>query len=367
MMTRRSNPFRPDADTALLRVADLRTYFHTDAGLVRAVDGVSLDVARAETLALVGESGCGKSVTAMSILRLIPSPPGQIASGAIWFEGEDLLQADEPRLRAVRGNDIAMIFQEPMTSLNPVYSIGDQIIEAVVLHQEAAHETARQRAIEMLKRVGIPAPERRVDEYPHQLSGGMRQRAMIAMALSCNPKLLIADEPTTALDVTIQAQILELLKKLQADFRMSILLITHDLGIVAEMAHRVAVMYAGKIAEKAAVHDLFKQPLHPYTVGLFRSLPRPDAADKPLQPIRGMVPDALEFPPGCKFHPRCPYAMAQCAAQEPPLVNYGAAKPGAEAHWSACWLIEKNPEFRFLEDAAAPAPGAPGGREEAPK
>ncbi|MCX7015741.1 MAG: ABC transporter ATP-binding protein [Candidatus Sumerlaeota bacterium] len=335
-------------DHALLRIENLRTYFRTDAGLVRAADGVSLDIRQGETLALVGESGCGKSVTAMSILRLNPTPPAEIASGAIWFGGEDLVKVDEARMRAVRGNEIAMIFQEPMTSLNPVFTIGNQIIEAVELHQDVSHAQARERAIGMLRRVGIPAPERRVDEYPHQLSGGMRQRAMIAMALSCNPKLLIADEPTTALDVTIQAQILELLKRLQRDFGMSILLITHDLGIVADMARRVAVMYAGKIVEKADIRDLFKRPMHPYTVGLLKSVPRVDVPTDQLLPIQGMVPDALHMPPGCRFHPRCPFAMEVCRRDEPPLVDYGSKRAAAATHESACWFVEKNRDWDFL-------------------
>jgi oligopeptide/dipeptide ABC transporter ATP-binding protein len=307
------------------------------------VDGIGFDIGQAETVALVGESGCGKSITAMSILRLIPIPPGEIASGSIKFEDEELTTASEARMRAVRGNDIAMIFQEPMTSLNPVYTVGDQIIEAIVLHQRVSYEKARQRAIDMLERVGIPSPERRVDEYPHQMSGGMRQRVMIAMALSCNPKLLIADEPTTALDVTIQAQILDLLKKLQNDYRMSVLLITHDLGVVAETAHRVVVMYAGKIAEKASVRDLFARPMHPYTAGLLHSIPRLEAGKEKLTPIHGMVPDPLEFPPGCKFHPRCPFVMEKCKTEEPPLLEVNQGKPEAEPHFSACWYMEENP------------------------
>jgi len=348
-------------EAPLLSVRDLRTYFFTDAGVVKAVDGVSFDVRPAETLALVGESGCGKSVTAMSLLRLIPEPPGRIVSGEIVLGGEDLLRLSEDRMRSIRGNDIAMIFQEPMTSLNPVYTIGDQIIEAVMLHQEVFYEEARARAIAMLRRVGIPDPARRIDEYPHQMSGGMRQRVMIAMALSCHPRLLIADEPTTALDVTIQAQILDLLTDLQRDFRMSILLITHDLGVVAEAAHRVVVMYAGKIAEMAGVLDLFERPKHPYTAGLFHSVPKIESDEEELTPIEGVVPDALSFPSGCKFHPRCPYAFDKCAAEEPSLTLCNGSpleraaiedgRAGHDLHLTACWFAERHPDYDFLKEA----------------
>ncbi len=343
----------PTADSSsapLLSVSDLRVYFDTDAGPVRAVDGISFEIRSGETLALVGESGCGKSVSAMAILRLIATPPGRFASGSIHFHGEDLLRVDDARIRAVRGAEIAMIFQEPMTSLNPVYTIGDQIVEAIELHQGLEREEAREHARLALARVGIPLPERRLDEYPHQMSGGMRQRAMIAMALACNPKLLIADEPTTALDVTIQAQILDLLRDLRRDYGMSILLITHDLGVVAEMAHRVVVMYAGKIAETAPVGALFERPRHPYTAGLFHSIPKLHKREDRLRPIEGVVPDALSMPPGCRFHPRCPFAMDICRREEPQL-----KPPGGEGvdRLAACWLIERNPGADLLGDPRA--------------
>ncbi|MCP3986658.1 MAG: ABC transporter ATP-binding protein [bacterium] len=316
---------------ALLEIDDLKTCFRTDDGLVRAVDGVSFEVDCGETLAVVGESGCGKSVTALSILRLVAVPPGEYAGGAIRFEGEDLLGVSEGRIREVRGNEIAMIFQEPMTSLNPVFTVGEQIIEAIQLHQKLAADPARARAITMLQRVGIPSPERRIDDYAHQMSGGMRQRVMIAMALACNPKLLIADEPTTALDVTIQAQILELLSRLQQELGMSVLLITHDLGVVAETAQRVVVMYAGKVVEQAGVQDLFAGPRHPYTVGLLGALPDASGEGGRLHPIEGNVPDARQMPSGCRFHPRCPIALERCAREEPQL--------GGEPHHPvACWV-----------------------------
>lgn len=318
---------------ALLEIDDLKTYFRTDAGLVRAVDGVSYDVERGETLAVVGESGCGKSVTALSILRLVAVPPGEYAGGEIRFEGEDLLQVGDDRMREVRGNDIAMIFQEPMTSLNPVFTVGEQIVEVIQLHQKLAAGPARARAIEMLERVGIPSPERRIDDYAHQMSGGMRQRVMIAMSLACNPKLLIADEPTTALDVTIQAQILELLRRLQEEFGMAVLLITHDLGVVAETAQRVVVMYAGKVVEQAGVQELFAEPRHPYTVGLLGALPHVDGAGDRLHPIEGNVPDARSMPSGCRFHPRCPVALPRCAQDEPAL-------EGRPEHRVACWVAD---------------------------
>ncbi len=338
-------------DGPLLRIDDLEVVFHTDAGVVRAVDGVSFEIGRGETVALVGESGCGKSVTAMSILRLIPTPPGEIASGTIEFDGEDLVGADEARMRGIRGNDVAMIFQEPMTSLNPVYTVGNQIGEALALHRGASAEQARAGAIDLLARVGIPAAERRVDDFPHQMSGGMRQRVMIAMALACDPKLLIADEPSTALDVTIQAQILDLLRKLQNELGRSILLITHDLGVVAEMAHRVVVMYGGKVVEQAGVRELFARPRHPYTAGLFHSIPKLDAEGERLQPIEGNVPDALEFPEGCRFHPRCPLAQDRCRREAPPLASRAA--PGDEGHVSACWVVDERPELDLL---ASPEP-----------
>jgi oligopeptide/dipeptide ABC transporter ATP-binding protein len=315
----------------LLEVHDLRTTFRTDGGLVRAVDGVSFHLEEGETLGLVGESGCGKSVTALSILRLIPRPPGEISGGPIRFRGEDLLAKSEPEMRKIRGNAISMVFQEPMTSLNPVYTCGFQIMEAIRLHQRRSRAEARERAIEMLRVVGIASPEERVDAYPHQLSGGMRQRVMIAMALSCNPALLIADEPTTALDVTIQAQILDLIGRLRREFGMSVLIITHDLGVVAEVADRVAVMYAGKVVEHAPVAAIFARPLHPYTQGLITSIPRLGLEVERLQVIPGTVPDASAFPAGCRFHPRCPLADRRCELEEPGLVAAGAD------HQVACW------------------------------
>jgi oligopeptide/dipeptide ABC transporter ATP-binding protein len=308
----------------LIEIEHLKTYFHTDEGVVKAVDDVSLTIPRGKTLGLVGESGCGKSVTALSIIRLVAFP-GRIAGGRITMHCDDkpllLSEMDESELRKIRGARVAMIFQEPMTSLNPVFTVGQQIAEAVRLHQNVGRHEARNRAIEMLRQVKIPAPERRVDEYPHQMSGGMRQRVMIAMALSCHPELLIADEPTTALDVTIQAQILDLLRQLQSELGMSILIITHDLGIVAEMADEVAVMYASKVVERATVKELFARPLHPYTVGLFQSRPEPGRAKgRRLDTIPGMVPSPLHFPSGCKFHTRCPYRQEpRCSAEEPEL------------------------------------------------
>jgi peptide/nickel transport system ATP-binding protein/oligopeptide transport system ATP-binding protein len=334
-------------EAPLLRVRDLVVHFRTSAGVVHALDGVSYDIHRGETLALVGESGCGKSITALSILRLIAIPPGEIVDGAIDLDGEPLLSASEERLRSVRGNEIAMIFQEPMTSLNPVFTVGDQIGEVIAVHRGLPPDACRAETIRLLQGVGIPAAEQRVDEYPHQLSGGMRQRVMIAMALACRPKLLIADEPTTALDVTVQAQILELLRTLQETLGMSVLLITHDLGVVAETAHRVVVMYAGRVAEQAAAKALFARPRHPYTAGLFRSLPRLDSDDEPLRPIEGAVPDALHFPTGCRFHPRCPYAMPVCGERVPPLVNRAPA--GEEPQLSACFYVDDHPEVDLLE------------------
>ena len=324
----------------LLEIDDLRTWFYTRDGIVRAVDGVSCAVYPGETLAVVGESGCGKSVTSLSILRLIASPPGKIVSGRLLFEGRNLLELSEDAMRAIRGNEISMIFQEPMTSLNPVFTIGHQIGEALELHQGMDRRRATARAIEMLQLVKIPEPERRVRQYPHELSGGMRQRVMIAMALSCNPKLLIADEPTTALDVTIQAQILDLMRELKAKTGAAIILITHDLGVVAEMAQRVVVMYAGRKVEEAPVDALFARPLHPYTKGLLGSIPRlAEAAEaggrKRLVEIPGMVPSLKEEVPGCLFTPRCPHATARCAAEYPPLEEKGAG------HWVACWEWER--------------------------
>ena len=320
----------------LLDIRGLRTHFFTDDGLARAVDGVSYSLEKGETVGVVGESGCGKSVTALSVLRLIPDPPGKIVDGEIIFEGTNLLQLSSAEMRRIRGNDISMIFQEPMTSLNPVFTIGNQITEAVRLHQGLNKRDALAKAVEALKLVGIPVPERRVHEYPHQLSGGMRQRAMIAMALSCNPKVLIADEPTTALDVTIEAQILDLMRTLQDELGTAIIMITHDLGVIADIARKVVVMYAGKVVEQAPVEQIFASPNHPYTQGLLRSLPRVDkdasGAKQRLQEIPGIVPSLLNLPTGCKFASRCPSVMPQCKEQEPPLEQV------APNHYSACWL-----------------------------
>jgi oligopeptide/dipeptide ABC transporter ATP-binding protein len=317
----------------LLRVRDLRTYFQTPDGLVRAVDGVSFRIRHRETFALVGESGCGKSVTAFSILKLLPMPPGRIVSGSIRLHDRELTQLDERAMRSIRGGRISMIFQEPMSSLNPVFTCGSQIVEAILLHKDVSAGEARNQAIELLGQVGIPDPKQRFNEYPHQMSGGMRQRVMIAMALSCSPQLLIADEPTTALDVTIQAQILDLLNQLQDETGLSTLLITHDLAVVAETAHVVAVMYASKFAEFTDVATLFETPLHPYTQGLFKSLPRLGDQRDRLDTIPGSVPNPLRFPSGCKFHPRCPVGgdLKRCQTQEPELRE---VRPN---HWVACW------------------------------
>lgn len=325
----------------LLEVRGLKTYFYTEDGVVPAVDGVDFTIDKGETLGIVGESGCGKSVTSLSIMKLIPDPPGKIVDGEIMFEGADLLKKTEAEMRKIRGNDISMIFQEPMTSLNPVFTIGNQIMEAIILHQNLDKSAAREKAIEMLHLVGIPSPERRVDEYPHQLSGGMRQRVMIAMALSCNPKLLIADEPTTALDVTIQAQILDLMRHLRDEFGTSIMLITHDLGVIAELAERVVVMYAGKIVERADVKLLFGDPMHPYTLGLLGSIPKLTEQQDRLQVIDGVVPDPAFMPQGCRFHPRCHEAREICRVEEPDLLQH---KPGHEV---ACW---KYTEFRRMKE-----------------
>ena len=323
----------------LLEVEGLKTHFFTRDGVVRAVDGVSFSVHAGETLAIVGESGCGKSVTSLSILRLIASPPGRTVAGSIRFEGRELLALPEPDMRKVRGNEISMIFQEPMTSLNPVLTIGRQIAEALVLHRGLARAAANARAVEMLAVVNIPEPARRVREYPHQLSGGMRQRVMIAMALACSPKLLIADEPTTALDVTIQAQILDLMRALKEKTGAAIVLITHDLGVVAEMAQRVVVMYAGRKVEEAPVAELFARPRHPYTQGLLHSIPRLGATlagkRNRLEEIRGMVPSMREAIPGCVFAPRCAYATERCRTEYPPL------EQKAEGHVVACWEADR--------------------------
>jgi len=325
----------------VLEIDDLRTHFFTQIGVIRAVDGVSYAVRAGETLGVVGESGCGKSVTALSILRLVASPPGRIVGGAIRFGGRDLLELDESAMETIRGNEISMIFQEPMTSLNPLLTVGRQIAEAIALHQRLSPRDAMDKAVEMLRRVAIPEAERRVHAYPHQLSGGMRQRVMIAMALSCNPKVLIADEPTTALDVTIQAQILDLIRELRETFGTAIILITHDMGVVAENADRVVVMYAGRKVEEASAKTLFDAPGHPYTRGLLGSIPNMDAdahagaARSRLSEIKGMVPSLHNLPQGCSFAPRCAFATDQCRAAAPPLLDHRAG------HLIACWHADK--------------------------
>jgi oligopeptide/dipeptide ABC transporter ATP-binding protein len=310
----------------LLRVEDLVTKFVTEDGVVTAVDGVSFEIYPGETLGIVGESGSGKSVTSLSVMRLIPNPPGRIESGRVLFGGRDLLALSEQEMRKIRGNDIAMIFQEPMTSLNPVFTVGDQIAEAIRLHQHAGPKEARELAIEMLRKVGIPWPEKRVDQYPHQMSGGMRQRVMIAMAISCNPALLIADEPTTALDVTIQAQILDLIRQLRAERNASVMLITHDLGVIAEMADRVIVMYASQVVETGDVEAIFERPLHPYTRGLLDSVPKLHADAERLHSIDGVVPSPFETLPGCRFAPRCPLASDECVDGVPELRDVGGGR-----------------------------------------
>jgi peptide/nickel transport system ATP-binding protein len=325
---------------ALLEVEQLQTHFRTEHGVSRAVNGVSFQLNAGETLAIVGESGCGKSVTAMSILRLIPSPPGKSA-GSIRFQGRDLLTLPETDMRKIRGNDISMIFQEPMTSLNPVLTIGRQITETLALHQKLDKAAATARAVEMLRLANIPEPERRVAQYPHELSGGMRQRVMIAMALACDPKLLIADEPTTALDVTVQAQILDLMRQLKEKTGTAIILITHDLGVVAEMAERVIVMYAGKVVEQASVKELFARPRHPYTRALLGSMPRlkeRSGGHKRLAEIPGVVPALTRRIEGCIFAPRCAEAVARCRAHYPPL------EEKSEGHWAACWQAPRSEE-----------------------
>lgn len=316
----------------LLEIENLKMTFDTEDGRVVALDGVSLCIRNGETVALVGESGCGKSVTSLSVLRLIPSPPGRVEEGSIRFEGEDLLRKSDQQMQEIRGRDIAMIFQEPMTSLNPVFTCGSQLMEAVGQHQRLKPAQAKEKVLEMLGLVGIPLPEQRFDEYPHQMSGGMRQRVMIGMALCCAPKLLIADEPTTALDVTIQAQILDLLIKLKKKMGMAILLITHDMGVVAEMAERVIVMYAGKVIEEAPVRDLFRNPAHPYTRGLLDSIPRLDVKENELKTIPGNVPSLGSIPSGCRFHPRCPHARGLCAERVPETRDLGGERK------VACWL-----------------------------
>ena len=315
----------------LLEVRGLRTTFASERGEVRAVDGVDLTLERGRTLGIVGESGCGKSVTALSIMGLVPQPPGRIAAGAVLFEGTDLLKLPPAKLRDLRGDKLAMIFQEPMTSLNPAFPVGEQIAEALIRHRNLSRKEADEKSVEMLRRVRIPSPERRAKDYPHQLSGGMRQRVMIAMALACNPQLLIADEPTTALDVTIQAQILELMRTLRAELGTAIILITHDLGVVAELADEVMVMYAGKVVERCDVVRLFSEPQHPYTVGLLGSIPRLHLEQERLAAIEGTVPDAAAFPEGCRFHPRCPFAVEKCLREVPPLMEI------TQDHFAACW------------------------------
>lgn len=325
----------PNGNKPLLDVKGLKTCFSTEDGIVSAVDDIHFCLDKGETLGVVGESGCGKSVTALSIMRLVPTPPGRILGGKVIFEGEDLLEKSEAEMRKVRGNRISMIFQEPMTSLNPIFPIGSQIMETILLHQKVSRTEAREKAVEMLRIVGIPSPGRRVDDHPFQMSGGMRQRVMIAMALSCNPKLLIADEPTTALDVTIQAQILDLIRKLKAELRMAVLLITHDFGVVGEIADQVAVMYAGKIVERAPTPSVLKNPQHPYTIGLLGSIPKAEEDQERLQVIEGTVPNPYQPPRGCRFHPRCLYGKEICRGQEP---QFNEVEPG---HWTACWRNEK--------------------------
>ena len=317
----------------LLEIQDLSTFFHTEENTVKSVRNVDLLIQQGETLALVGESGCGKSVTALSVMRLVATPPGKFESGRILFKGQDLLKVSEPEIQGIRGNEISMIFQEPMTSLNPIFTIGDQIMEAIRLHQDKTESQAREQALQVLQQVAMPSPERRIDQYPHELSGGMKQRVMIAMAIVCQPALLIADEPTTALDVTIQAQILDLLDHLRKETNMAILLITHNLGIVAQYADRVAVMYSGKVVETAPVEDLFASPQHPYTRGLLNSLPK-DNPNIKLETIPGSVPHPAYLPRGCAFHPRCAEKVDQCIKEMPPL------KPikDQDSHQAACWL-----------------------------
>jgi oligopeptide/dipeptide ABC transporter ATP-binding protein len=319
-----------------MKVSGLATQFFTEDGIVKAVDGIEYDLEEGETLGLVGESGCGKSVSALSVLRLIPNPPGRIVGGEVMFEGQDLLKLSEEDMRHIRGNRISMVFQEPMTSLNPILTIGRQITEPLELHMDMTSRQAEERAIELLGLVGIPDAAARINDYPHQFSGGMRQRVMIAMALSCNPKLLIADEPTTALDVTIQAQVLELMQKAAKEVGASLIVITHNLGVVARYADRVNVMYAGKIIERGSATDIYKNPKHPYTLGLLRSVPRLDEPRKEkLSPIEGMPPDLVDLPSGCSFRARCTYAVDRCAEETPPLASVG------EGHLAACWESDK--------------------------
>jgi oligopeptide/dipeptide ABC transporter ATP-binding protein len=326
------------ADDVILDVSNLRTHFFTPAGTVKAVDGVDLKIHRRRTLGVLGESGSGKSVTALSVMRLVADPPGRIVSGSVRFEGSDLLALPEDKMRDIRGADISMIFQEPMTSLNPVFSVGDQIAEVFTIHQGKGREAALQAAAEMLDQVGIPSAKARLGDYPHQFSGGMRQRVMIAMAIACRSKLLIADEPTTALDVTIQAQILDLILSLQQELGMAIMLITHDLGVIAETSDEVVVMYAGEVVEYLQIDDLFQDARHPYTQGLLRSIPRLGAkftrGKQPLQEIPGIVPNLIRLPPGCPFAPRCPHVQPICRQERPPMFEL------SDSHGSKCWLSE---------------------------
>jgi len=349
----------PQADASpLLDVKSLQTFFFTGRGVARAVDGVSFHVDEGEVVGLVGESGCGKSVTALSILRLIPSPPGRIVGGEVWFEGRDLLSLSEGEMQSIRGNHISMIFQEPMTALNPVFRVEDQVMEVIRQHRRVNLGEARERTVELLREVGIPSPEVRMKDYPHQMSGGMRQRVMIAMALACRPRLILADEPTTALDVTIQAQILDLLREARERTATSLLLITHDLGVIAEMAHRVIVMYTGRVVEEASVTELFTTPLHPYTQGLMKSIPGIEAAGagKRLEAIRGVVPSLYALPPGCKFNTRCPYAFDRCFVEEPWLIL------PEEGHPVRCWLYRDRDE-RPAEENQEKTAGSPAPRE----
>ena len=337
---------------ALLEVKGLKTHFFTEEGAVKAVDGVSYDLEDGETLGLVGESGCGKSVSALSLMRLIPSPPGEIVGGEVWFENRDILKIRMDEMRAIRGGKISMIFQEPMTSLNPVLTIERQLTETLQLHKGMSRAEAREEAESLLERVGIPDPSRRIRQYPHQFSGGMRQRVMIAMALSCSPRLIIADEPTTALDVTIQAQILELMKGLTAEAGVALIIITHNLGVVARYADRVNIMYAGKIIERGRAREIYGNPRHPYTVGLLKSVPRLDQPRRArLEPIEGQPPDLVNTPEGCHFRPRCRWAVAQCETEAPPLMQTG------EGHWSACWQADQLgiQALEELNEASAPS------------
>ena len=332
----------------LLEVKNLKTQFFTQDGVVHAVNGISYTVDKGETVAIVGESGSGKSVGVMSLIRLIPQPPGKIVDGEVWFDGQDLLKLNEDQLRGVRGNRIAMIFQDPMTSLNPVLTIGRQITEALELHLNMNREQSRKRAVQLLEMVGIPGAESRLDDYPHQFSGGMRQRVMIAMGLSCNPQLLIADEPTTALDVTIQAQIVDLVSRLKEELGMAVIWITHDLGVVAGMAQRVIVMYSGFIIEEASVNDIYANPRHPYTLGLLRSIPRLDLGrQKRLIPIDGLPPDLLELPNQCPFAPRCSFVEEKCWQANPPLQEV------APGHRSACWVDISNVKVQVMDTQEA--------------